>query len=181
MMVSETDRRYSLFYENNVKDIHEYNKLKGVIRLPYEVIIIDEYADLQHEKDCFGAIELLARKARACGIHLILSTQRPDANVLSGAIKCNISNIVGLKTLNSTNSSIILGQPGLELLPGKGRGIFKRAGVMTEFQAPLLTYEFCRELVSKLYDKSNFMQETYTKGRNKTDGNIAFEKLEAFK
>lgn len=146
----EVDRRYNIFYDKDVKDITEYNKKfpKGV--LTYEVLIVDEFADLQDNKSCKTNLDELGRKARACGIHMILSTQRPDAKVLSGNIKANVTTIIGLKTLNGTNSSIIINETGLEHLRGKGHGIFKR-GEKIEFQAPFLDVDRCRELIKHTY------------------------------
>lgn len=147
---AEVDRRYNLFYEKDVKDIKEYNEKFPSKKIQYEVLIIDEFADLQDNKHCKATLDELGRKARACGIHKILSTQRPDSKVLNGNIKSNITNIIGLKTLNGTNSSIILNETGLEKLRGKGHGIFKR-GEKIEFQAPFLDVDRCRDLIKHTY------------------------------
>lgn len=154
MLSIEVDNRYDKFYENDVKDIAEYNKKYPYKKLSYEVLIIDEFADLQDNKSCKYNLDELGRKARACGIHMILSTQRPDSKVLSGNIKANITNIVGLKTLNGINSNIILGETGLEKLRGKGHGIFKR-GETTTFQSPFLSVDECRELIKHTYIKKH--------------------------
>ena len=146
----EVDRRYNIFYDKDVKDIIEYNKKYPKEIMSYEVLIVDEFADLQDNKSCKANLDELGRKARACGIHMILSTQRPDAKVLSGNIKANVTTIIGLKTLNGTNSSIIINETGLEHLRGKGHGIFKR-GDKTEFQAPFLDVDKCRELIKHTY------------------------------
>lgn len=148
----EVDRRYSLFFKNDVKDIDEYNKKFKYKKLDYEVLIIDEYADLQSEKESMRLIENLGRKSRACGIHLILATQRPDHKVLTGAIKANIGTVLGLKTLNSTNSGIIFDRTGLEKLRGKGHGLFKRGDVI-EIQAPFVSTDKVKELIKHTYIK----------------------------
>lgn len=147
---TEVERRYDLFYNKDVKDIKEYNKKFKYKKLDYQVLVIDEFADLQGNKECISMLEDLGRKARACGIHLILSTQRPDHKVLNGAIKANITNILGLKTLNTTNSQIIIDEPGLENLRGAGHGIFKR-GTKIEIQAPYLEPDKARELIKHTY------------------------------
>jgi S-DNA-T family DNA segregation ATPase FtsK/SpoIIIE len=148
----EVDRRYDLFFEKDVKDIKEYNKKFKYKKLDYQVLIIDEFADLQSDKDksCIFILQELGRKARACGIHVILSTQRPSSKVLDSEIKANITNILGLKTLNNINSQIIIDEPGLEKLRGKGHGIFKR-GVKVEVQAPFLEPDKARELIKHTY------------------------------
>jgi S-DNA-T family DNA segregation ATPase FtsK/SpoIIIE len=152
----EVDRRYDLFFKNDAKDIEEYNKQYPKKKLDYEVLIIDEFADLQHSKLAMNVLDELGRKARACGVHMILSTQRPDAKVLSGNIKANITNILGLKTLNSTNSSIIIGSTGLEKLRGKGNGLFKRGSGVVEIQAPYLEVKEARELIKHTYLEKEF-------------------------
>lgn len=151
-LINEVDRRYNLFYEYDVVDIREYNNIKGIRKLDYQIVIIDEFADLQKRKNHIAMLETLAAKARACGIHLILSTQRPDSQVLSGRIKANIPCIIGLKTMNSTNSRIIIDENGLEDLRGKGHGLLKY-GDITEFQAMYLSPQQARDLVKHTYVK----------------------------
>lgn len=158
----EVDRRYDLFYEKDVKDIKEYNK-KFKSKLDYQILIIDEFADLQGNKNCMAILEELGRKARACGIHLLLSTQRPDSKVITGPIKANITVVLGLKTLNSTNSQIIINEPGLERLRGEGHGIFKR-GSKIEIQAPFLATDKARELIKHTYvEKKKEVQQSELK------------------
>lgn len=147
---TEIDRRYDLFFENDVADIKEYNKKFKGKKLNFQVIVIDEFADLQDEKGSISIIETIAAKARACGIHLIISTQRPDAKVLNGRIKANVSSVLGLKTMNDINSRIIIDHNGLENLKGKGHGLFKRSGEI-EMQCPYLSVEECRELIKHTY------------------------------
>lgn len=151
---AEIDRRYDLFFDNDVADIKEYNRKFPRCKLNYQILIIDEFADLQNEKGSINILETLAAKARACGIHLIISTQRPDAKVLNGRIKANVSSVLGLKTMNDTNSRIIIDHNGLEALRGKGHGIFKREAEK-ELQCPYLSVADCRELIRHTYiDKS---------------------------
>lgn len=144
----EVDRRYDLFYKHDCVDIKEFNKLWG--GMGYELLIIDEFADLQQEKGCIALLEEIAAKARACGIHLIISTQRPDHIILNGRIKANVTTVLGLKTMNEANSRIILDKSGLEFLKGKGQGIFKK-GTETLIQCPYLSTENARELLRPMY------------------------------
>lgn len=146
----EVERRYDLFFENDVVNIQEYNKIKGVKKLSYEICIIDEFADLQDEKGSISIIEHLSRKARAAGIHLILATQRPSADIINGNIKANVPCIIGLKTMNSLNSRIIIDQDGLENLRGRGHGYLQYAD-LTEFQSMYLSIEDARELIKDTY------------------------------
>lgn len=145
----EVDRRYDLFFNNDVVNIQEYNVLK-LKRLDYQIVVIDEFADLQDEKGSISIIETLAAKARACGIHIIIATQRPDARILNGRIKANIPCVIGLKTMNELNSRVIIDDTGLEKLRGKGHGYLKYSD-MTEFQAPYLSVNKARELLKDKY------------------------------
>lgn len=147
---AEIDRRYDLFFENDVVDIKEYNN--RLSPLDYQLIVVDEFADLQDDKHSIKLLERIAAKARACGIHLLLATQRPDRQVLNGRIKANIPTVLGLKTMNGTNSRIIIDEDGLERLRGKGHGLFIHSSVgKVELQVPFLSPEACRDLVRPTY------------------------------
>lgn len=147
---AEIDRRYDLFFDKDVVDIKEYNNRFSP--LDYQLVVVDEFADLQDEKTTIKLLERISAKARACGIHLLIATQRPDRQVLNGRIKANIPTILGLKTMNGTNSRIIIDEEGLERLRGKGHGLFIHSSVgRTELQAPYLTPEACRDLVRPTY------------------------------
>lgn len=144
----EVDRRYDLFFKHDCVDIKEYNRKFG--GLGYEVLIIDEFADLHQQKESIQLLEEISAKARACGIHLIISTQRPDHMILNGRIKANVTTVLGLKTMNENNSRIIIDKGGLEKLKGKGQGVFKK-GSETTIQCPYLSTEKARELLRPTY------------------------------
>jgi len=151
-LLLEIDRRYDLFYENDVVDIKEYNRLKNVRKLDYKILVIDEFADLQNEKGSISIVETLAAKARACGVHMILATQRPDAKILNGRIKANVPCVIGLKTKNGLNSRIIIDEEGLEDLRGFGHGLLCDRGI-TEFQSFYITNEEARDLIKHTYEE----------------------------
>lgn len=123
-LVDEMEYRYSLFSKNNATNIKEYNEdceFNGNERIPYIVVILDEYADLVEQcKDISLPVVGLAQKARACGIHIMLSTQRPSTNVVTGVIKANMPTHVALMTANYVDSTTIIGEGGAEKLLGKG-------------------------------------------------------------
>lgn len=139
----EIQRRYDLLYDADVQEISEYNKVREP--LPRLVLVVDEFAELT-DKSAMQALKSIAARGRAAGCYLIISTQRPDAEILKGNIKANITNIIGLKTANRINSEII-GIPGLERLRGEGHGILKRGSEFIEFQAPLLTVQEAKKLI----------------------------------
>ena len=120
---AEMDRRYRLFEEMSVKNIAGYNELSGFQAMPYIIIIVDEMADIMMSKNA-GEVEenivRLAQMARAVGIHLVLATQRPSVNVLTGIIKANIPARISFQVTSMIDSRVIIDTPGAEKLLGKG-------------------------------------------------------------
>lgn len=133
--VAEMDRRFDMLAEARVKNIDEYNdtedvKSKRIKKMPFIVIIIDELADLMMtgKKDVEEKIIRLAQKARAAGIHLILATQRPSVNVVTGTIKSNIPSRISFSTVSAVDSMTILDRIGAEKLLGKGDMLYYPVG-----------------------------------------------------
>ena len=131
-LTEEMDRRYEMISRYNVRNIEAFNeKLKKdkipAEKLPYIVLIMDEYADLMSTigKDIEFYIGRLAAMARAVGIHLVLATQRPSAEVVTGTIKNNIPTRIAFAVSSSVNSKIILDEMGAESLLGKGDMLYK--------------------------------------------------------
>lgn len=127
--VVEMERRYTLFADAQVREINRYNELAEE-KLPFIVIIIDELADLMMVAavDVEDAILRLAQKARAAGIHLILATQRPSVDVITGIIKANIPSRIAFAVSSQTDSRTILDLGGAEKLLGKGDMLFYPIG-----------------------------------------------------
>ncbi|MFI5265602.1 MAG: DNA translocase FtsK, partial [Candidatus Levyibacteriota bacterium] len=120
--LKEMDKRYIKFAESGVKNIDAYNELSGFQALPYIVILIDELADLMAlaPVEVEDSIARLAQMARATGIHLILSTQRPSVDVLTGLIKANVPSRISFSVSSMIDSKVILDTPGAEKLLGRG-------------------------------------------------------------
>lgn len=123
--VDEMNRRYRLFAENSVRDINGYNeflKLEGEKPLPLVLIVIDELADLMTvaSKDVEEQISRLAAMARAAGLHMIIATQRPSTDVITGVIKSNVPSRIAFAVSSSIDSRVILDSNGAEKLLGKG-------------------------------------------------------------
>ena len=133
--VEEMERRYELFAHTGVRDIGRYN-LKAERngeksqKLPYLVIVIDELADLMmmSPADVEEAICRIAQKARACGIHLIIATQRPSVDVITGLIKANVPTRVAFSVSSGVDSRTIIDSSGAEKLLGKGDMLFLENG-----------------------------------------------------
>lgn len=124
--VAEMERRYKLFAEVGKRNIAEYNLAKKDEGMPYIVIVIDELADLMSiaAQDVEGLVVRLAQMARATGIHLVLATQRPSVNVITGLIKANIPARIAFSVASQFDSRTILDQGGAEKLLGKGDMLF---------------------------------------------------------
>jgi S-DNA-T family DNA segregation ATPase FtsK/SpoIIIE len=132
--VNEMSRRYKLFAENNARNIEGYNELvnKGIAenKLPWIVIIIDELADLMMvcANDVEDYIGRLAQMARAAGMHLVIATQRPSVDVITGVIKANIPSRISFSVSSQIDSRTILDSAGAEKLLGKGDMLFYPVG-----------------------------------------------------
>lgn len=133
-VATEMDRRYNLFKEKEVRGIDSYNDIVSkdgsAEEMPYIIVIVDEFADLMMVagKEVETSIIRIAQKARAAGIHLIIATQRPDANVITGLIRSNMPARLGLRVSQKINSRIILDQNGAETLLGRGDSLFLPPG-----------------------------------------------------
>ncbi len=132
--VEEMERRYELFAHTGTREITRYNQLvkehKQGEHLPYLVIVIDELADLMMvaPNDVEEAIARIAQKARACGIHLIVATQRPSVDVITGLIKANIPTRIAFSVSSQVDSRTIIDVAGAEKLLGKGDMLFLENG-----------------------------------------------------
>ncbi len=128
-VVKEMDQRYKLLQAAGKRNIESYNSAVIVNKLPYIVVIIDELADLMQvaAKEVEGAIIRLAQMARAVGIHLILATQRPSTNVITGLIKANITSRIAFSVASNIDSRTIIDSSGAEKLLGKGDMLFMTA------------------------------------------------------
>lgn len=135
--VDEMERRYQLFRAVKARDIKEYNEFvtaSGGKKMFNILIIIDEFADLmskqEDRKNMENLIGRLAAKARSAGIHLILATQRPSADIVDGSIKANFTSRISFKMSSQTDAMVIMGEVGAEKLLGSG-DMFYRLGKMT--------------------------------------------------
>lgn len=120
--MGEMDRRYKLFAEVGVRNLEGYNELSGFQALPYIVIFVDELADIMlfAPVEVEDAITRIAQMARATGIHLVIATQRPSVDIITGLIKANIPTRIAFAVTSMIDSRVIIDQPGAEKLLGKG-------------------------------------------------------------
>lgn len=125
-ILSEMDRRYKLFAQAGVRNIDGYNEMSGFQALPYIVLVVDELADvmLYSPVEVEDAITRIAQMSRATGIHMVLATQRPSVDVITGLIKANIPTRIAFAVSSQVDSRVILDTQGAEKLLGKGDMLF---------------------------------------------------------
>lgn len=180
-VVTEMTKRYSLFEKNGVRNIKEYNELhkKKMNRI---VIIVDELADLMmtSTKEVEGLICRIAQLSRASGIHLVIATQRPSHEILTGLLKANLPTRIAFAVNTKVNSRVILDRNGAEELLGKGDMLFLNGnGDIERLQSTFITTEEVIELVEnankklkKRIKKQDVLLESVikyiTRKRNKT-------------
>ncbi|MGB5964312.1 MAG: DNA translocase FtsK [Sulfurimonadaceae bacterium] len=192
-MVGEMERRYRLMSETRTKSIENYNekaKRQGGEVFPYIVVIIDELADLMMTsgKDVEFSIGRLAQMARASGIHLIVATQRPSVDVVTGLIKANLPSRISYRVGQRIDSKIILDQQGAESLLGRGDMLFTPPGAtgLVRLHAPWSTEEEIEKIVEFLksqrepqYDH-RFLADETTAGSKGGEGVTIGEKDELY-
>ena len=154
-VVTEMTKRYSLFEKSGVRNIKEYNELhkKKMNRI---VIIVDELADLMmtSTKEVEGLICRIAQLSRASGIHLVIATQRPSHEILTGLLKANLPTRIAFAVNTKVNSRVILDRNGAEELLGKGDMLFLNGnGDIERLQSTFITTEEVIELVKNANKK----------------------------
>ena len=161
--VEEMEKRYSTLKDQRVRNLDEYNQkmeAEGQEKMYRIVFIIDEMADMMlsssaNRKEVENCINRLAAKARAVGIHLILATQRPSVNVITGLIKANIPTRIAFGVVSEVDSRTILGRKGAEDLVGKGDMLYMDPSTKfpIRIQAPFVSTEEIERVVSQLRNK----------------------------
>ncbi|TSA45349.1 DNA translocase FtsK [bacterium] len=167
--IQEMDRRYQLLLAEGSRDIKSYNKNGKT--LPYIVIVIDELADLMtsYGREVEGSIIRLAQMSRATGIHLIVSTQRPSVEVITGLIKANITSRIALQVASQIDSRTILDNAGAEKLLGSGDALF----ISAELSKPLRVQGayITEEEIKKVTNFIKENNESADDGINVSNGN----------
>lgn len=156
--MGEMDRRYKLFAERGVRNIDSFNELSGFQALPYIVIFIDELADLMSYApvEVEDAIARLAQMARATGIHLVIATQRPSVDVITGLIKANVPCRIAFNVSSMIDSRVIIDMPGAEKLLGRGDMLYipPDQAKPTRIQGAFVSEKEVKKLVDFLREKN---------------------------
>lgn len=164
-LVTEMELRYNLLKKARVRNIKEYNEKffnrklnpqQGHRFLPYIVIVIDEFADLimMAGKEIEVPIARIAQKARAVGMHMIIATQRPSTNVITGLIKANFPARIAFRVTSNVDSRTILDSPGAEKLIGKGDLLFSKGSGFIRVQCGFLSTEEVEHIVDFIKEQS---------------------------
>ncbi|WP_341651649.1 DNA translocase FtsK 4TM domain-containing protein [Blattabacterium cuenoti] len=165
-LCKEMDQRYALFEKYKVRNIKEYNnviKKYNKYHLPYIILIIDEFADLNmnHQKKQIEIyITRLAQLARAVGIHLIIATQRPSVDVITGLIKSNFTARIAFRVSSKIDSRTILDRTGAEQLIGKGDMLFSNRNELIRLQCPFMELSDIQKIVD-FYGNNNKKNEYF--------------------
>jgi hypothetical protein len=150
-LYEEVISRYDLFKNKRVKSIQEYNAMAGT-KLPYVVTVIDEFADLFFDEDITNALVRVTQISRAAGVHFIIATQRPSADIINGKIKANFPARIAFKVPSPQDSIIILGSSDADKLAVAGSFLYTLSGVsgIKRAQAIWTTPEYTRSMVATL-------------------------------
>ncbi len=188
--VQEMENRYNLFAKQGVRDLKGYNKSieneEGMGKLPQIVIIIDELADLMMvaKNDVEDAICRLAQKARAAGMHLVIATQRPSVDVITGLIKANVPSRIAFAVSSQVDSRTILDSVGAEKLLGKGDMLFFPSGASkpSRVQGAFVSDDEVEKIVDfvKSNGTANYSEDILEsiEKSNKTDKELAQEQAD---
>ncbi len=177
-VVSEMERRYEIFAEKGVRNIAAYKeKMKeGDENLPYIIVIVDELADLMiiAQQDVEGAIMRIAQLSRAAGIHMILATQRPSVNVVTGVVKANFPARISFKVASKVDSRTVLDTNGAEKLLGRGDMLLMEPGetALIRGQCSLVEDSELRNIVKfiKAQAGPQYIEEAVVKQEKKATG-----------
>ena len=148
----EMERRYSLMNEENTRSIEGYNE-KSLEKLPYIIVFIDEMADLMMTagKEVEHYVQRLAQMARACGIHLVMATQRPSVDIITGSIKANFPTRISFQVASKYDSRTVLGEIGAEQLLGNGDMLMtKNGGNIIRYQSAFISDNEVNKLIKEI-------------------------------
>ena len=148
----EMERRYSIMNEENTRSLEGYNQ-KSQEKLPYIVVFIDEMADLMMTagKEVEHYVQRLAQMARACGIHLVMATQRPSVDIITGSIKANFPSRISFQVASKYDSRTVLGEIGAEQLLGNGDMLMtKNGGNIIRYQSAFISDNEVNKLIKEI-------------------------------
>ena len=170
----EMERRYSLMNEENTRSLEGYNQ-KSIEKLPYIVVFIDEMADLMMTagKEVEHYVQRLAQMARACGIHLVMATQRPSVDIITGSIKANFPSRISFQVASKYDSRTVLGESGAEQLLGNGDMLMSKNGAsLIRYQSAFISDNEVNKLIKEIKNsqKVQYLEELDEIIKNNNEG-----------
>ena len=170
----EMERRYSLMNEENTRSLEGYNQ-KSSEKLPYIVVFIDEMADLMMTagKEVEHYVQRLAQMARACGIHLVMATQRPSVDIITGSIKANFPSRISFQVASKYDSRTVLGESGAEQLLGNGDMLMSKNGAnLIRYQSAFISDNEVNKLIKEIKNsqKVQYLEELDEIIKNNNEG-----------
>ena len=170
----EMERRYSLMNEEGTRSLEGYNQ-KASEALPYIVVFIDEMADLMMTagKEVEHYVQRLAQMARACGIHLVMATQRPSVDIITGSIKANFPSRISFQVASKYDSRTVLGEIGAEQLLGNGDMLMsKNGGNLIRYQSAFISDNEVNKLINEIKKNQvvQYLEELEEVIKNENDG-----------
>ena len=159
----EMERRYTLMNEKNTRNLENYNNVSQE-KLPFIVVFIDEMADLMMTagKEVEHYVQRLAQMARACGIHLVMATQRPSVDIITGSIKANFPSRISFQVASKYDSRTVLGEIGAEQLLGNGDMLMsKNSGNLIRYQSAFISDNEVNKLIQEIKNsqKVQYLEE----------------------
>jgi S-DNA-T family DNA segregation ATPase FtsK/SpoIIIE len=159
----EMERRYSLMNEENTRSLEGYNQ-KSLEKLPFIIVFIDEMADLMMTagKEVEHYVQRLAQMARACGIHLVMATQRPSVDIITGSIKANFPSRISFQVASKYDSRTVLGEIGAEQLLGNGDMLMSKNGAsLIRYQSAFISDNEVNKLIKEIKSNQevNYLEE----------------------
>ena len=169
-LTREMERRFEVFSEVPARNIHSYNSNKSIVasglQMPYIVFVVDELADLMAAKgrEIEAGVVRLAQMARATGIHLVLATQRPSVEVITGLIKANVPTRITFQVSSQVDSRTVIDTSGAEKLIGAGDMLFlsAKSAKIARIQAPYISEKEVIRVANYIIDQGKKMQDTQT-------------------
>lgn len=160
----EADRRYNLLFNSKLEDIKSYNNKFKKAKLPVILFVIEEFASVYKDKSIQSMLQLALSQWRSIGIYILITTQRPSSKIVTGDLKCNLGIILGLKTLDSNNSNVVIDKYNLlNNLRGNGHGYIRYNGKLNEFQSFYIDHTQVKRLIRKLEIKRENIKDDNVK------------------
>lgn len=160
----EAERRYNLLFDKELESISEYNSKFKNKKLPTILFVIEEFAAVYKDKAIKNMLLLALSQWRSIGVYILITTQRPSSKILEGDLKANIGTIIGLKTLDSNNSNVVIDSYNLlNNCRGNGHGYIRANGKLEEFQSFYINHTQVKKLIKPLIVENKVKPDTTQK------------------